>query len=137
MSGLKEHYGNPVLTWGYYPLSEDYNLGGCAGGACGEVGPDMLPIDLSAQARADERQNTMVQRGCNNPIEFQNIPAYTQYVVGTGCYNNECKCKDCHSDCLCDNKGNRVANSGRGLSSYVPLESPLTMHYNDKYLTKW
>jgi hypothetical protein len=107
---VKEHYGNPRLVWGYYPLSADYNSGGCVGNMCG---PDQLPIDPVAQARAHERTQTVEQRGGNNPIDFQEMPAYTQHEVGTGCYNANCHCKDCHYDCMCDDHGHLVGNSGR------------------------
>jgi len=110
---IKEHYGNPQLAWGYYPLSADYNSGGCVGNMCG---PDMLPIDPTAQALAAERTQSMEQRGGNNPIEFQNQPAYTQHEVGTGCYNANCHCKDCHSDCMCDKHGHLIGNSGRAVT---------------------
>lgn len=111
MSGnVKEHYGNPHLVWGYYPLSADYNSGGCVGDMCG---PGQLPVDPAAQALAAERKSTMEQRGGNNPIEFQQYPAYTQHEVGTGCYNANCNCKNCHYDCMCDKHGHLVGNSGR------------------------
>ena len=113
MPNVKEHYGNPRLIWGYYPLSADYNLGGCVGDMCG---PGGIPVDPEAQARAHERTIGMEQRGGNNPIQFQQQPAYTQHEVGTGCYNANCHCKDCHSDCLCDKKGNLLGDSGRAVT---------------------
>lgn len=106
---LIEQYGNPKLVWGYYPLSAEYNSGGCTRG-CGSL----QPADPVSVARAQERKLGMEQRGGNNSFDFQEIPTYTQHQVGTGCYNPNCHCDNCHGDCLCDQQGSILANSGRG-----------------------
>ena len=103
--GLVEKYGNPRLVWGYYPVSEDYNSGGCIGN-CGQA----QPADSIAAIKAQQRLIGMVHRGGNNPFKFQEIPAYTQYEVGTGCYNPNCMCDNCHGDCLCERGAANMTN---------------------------
>lgn len=120
---LIENYGNPRLIWGYYPLSADYNSGGCIGGCGVPLSAD--PLDI---ARAAERKLGMEQRGGNNPFDFQEQQAYTQHEVGTGCYNTNCKCNNCHGDCLCDNNGAIIANNGLG----PIVASPNTNTYDDQ-----
>lgn len=110
MSGkdLVEKYGNPRLVWGYYPLSADYNSGGCVGG-CGPT----PPADPIAVARGEASKMTMEQRGGNNAFHFQQHPGYTQHEVGTGCYNPNCHCPNCQGDCLCSKNGDFMSFSPR------------------------
>lgn len=105
---LVEKYGNPHLVWGYYPLSADYNSGGCMG----TCGPAEIASDFDA-ARGESQSKSMVQRGGNNAFHFKQHPGYTQYVVGTGCYNNNCHSYNCNGDSLCDHKGNFMSHSPR------------------------
>lgn len=111
MSGNKqlvEKYGNPHLVWGYYPLSADYNSGGCVGGC----GPAQLASDFDAARGAASKMN-MEQRGGNNAFHFRQHPGYTQHVVGTGCYNPNCHCYNCHGDCVCDHQYKFKSHSPR------------------------
>ena len=105
---LIEKYGNPRLVWGYYPLSADYNSGGCVGG-CGPA-PPASPINV---ARAEASKMAMEQRGGNNAFKFQQHPGYTQHEVGTGCYNPNCYCPNCNGDCLCSKDGKFMSFSPR------------------------
>ena len=105
---LIEKYGNPRLVWGYYPLSADYNNGGCVGG-CGE---SPLPTSFDA-ARGAASKKAMVERGGNNALHFRQTPGYTQHVVGTGCYNSNCHSPNCHGDSLCHADGSPLSLSPR------------------------
>lgn len=105
---LVEKYGNPYLEWGYYPISADYNSGGCVGN-CGAA---QIATDADA-ARGAANDMAMVQRGGNNAFNFRQHPGYTQHVVGTGCYNPKCHCYNCQGDCVCDDQYNFVAHSPR------------------------
>ena len=119
---LVEQYGNPMLTWGNYPLSAQHNSGGCPGGC-------QLPkVNDCAQKsqKAHERNMGMEQRGGNNPFDFQDAPLFTQHEVGTGCYNSKCKCDNCHGDCLCDSKGDVLVNNGIG-----PIMHSNNFEHND------
>lgn len=107
---LIEKYGNPRLTWGYYPISADYNLGGC-----GEGCESSEPIDELSYVRARERKLGMEQRGGNNPMEFHKQVDYTKYEVGTGCYNPKCKCHNCHGNCFCEKQNNTNTHNSNEL----------------------
>ncbi len=108
---LKEGYGDPHLHHGYYEDSSDYNTGGC------NFEPHTGPATCDDIARANERKTNMEQRAGNNPFVFEEIPkfAHQGFVVGTGCMNPECHCKNCQGDCLCQQDG-----MVQGLLSYVP-----------------
>lgn len=110
MSGkdLIEKYGNPRLVWGYYPLSADYNSGGCVGG-CGPASP----ANAMAVARGAASKKNMEQRGGNNAFQFEQHPGYTQHEVGTGCYNPNCHCPNCQGNCICDKKGGLLSLNTR------------------------
>ena len=99
-----EHFDD--LEWGYYPISEEYNSGGCQGCSLADI--DVTP---EQQLRIDIRDNNSLQRGGNNPMEFMEKPAYTQYEVGTGCYNPNCHCQDCQGDCMCNLPGGSMLSS--------------------------
>ena len=106
---LMEGYGDPHLHPGDYPDSSAYNTGGCM------MEPHMGAASCDDVARANERKKHMEQRAGNNPFVYEDIPKYAQqgFIVGTGCMNPGCHCKNCQGDCYCG------ANM-QGLQSYIP-----------------
>ena len=110
---LVEKYGNPHLVWGYYPLSTEYNSGGCMG-SCGSP---KLPTEFDA-ARGEAMKDSMEQRGGNNAFHFMQHPGYTQHEVGTGCYNPNCHSPNCHGDSLCYKNGTPLSLSPRDPLKY-------------------
>lgn len=94
--GLVETYGDPHLHPGVYEDSSVFNKD-CM------MEPRMGPANCDEIARVAERTIHMEQRAGNNPFVFEEVPKYAQpgFVVGTGCMNAECHCKNCHGDCMC------------------------------------
>lgn len=96
--GLVETYGDPHLHPGIYEDGSAYNSEGCI------LEPSVSAATCDDILRAKERKAHMEQRAGNNPFDFQEIPKYAQkgFIVGTGCMNSACHCKNCHGDCLCE-----------------------------------
>ena len=97
-----ENYGDIHLHPGYYPMAEEYDLGGCFDGNKG--GCLEMP-SAQERARVAERKLIMEQRGMNNPLKYVEAPLYTHYATGTGCMNRTCQCKDCSGLCSCPKTG--------------------------------
>lgn len=130
MSQLKEHYGLTHLLQGPYPMSDEYNAGGCWDSGAAPNVPEG-PI-----ARI---QKNLIARGGNNPIfpeqakekglYFQDymhcgppadpgpfdsgyeMECTTQNVYGIGCSNPKCKCDSCQGMCKCDQTGKQLPGS--------------------------
>lgn len=111
-NNVTENFDN--LEWGYYPISEDYNSGGCIGACEPEY------VSELDRLRVTESQCNMEQRAGNNPIFYENIPAYTQYETGIGCYNSKCKCRNCQGMCSC----------GKAPTSTMPSSNPFFFSFH-------
>jgi hypothetical protein len=93
-----------------YPIHLSYDVGGCQYPEdCGELS---LPSDQEDR-RARCSQLRAVQRGGNNPNEWECCPQ--KKIVGTGCMNSSCNCKDCQGDCVCEAGGEQVEGFAVGI----------------------
>lgn len=95
-----------------FPFHLSFDNGGCQYPEdCGEP---PLPSDAEDR-RARCVQLRAVQRGGNNPHQFECCPE--KKIVGTGCMNPSCNCKDCQGDCVCATGGEQVEGFSVGVSS--------------------
>lgn len=93
-----------------YPIHLSYDVGGCQYPQdCGEV---PLPTDQE-ERRARCNLIRSVERGGNNPNDFECCPQ--KKIVGTGCMNPSCNCKDCQGDCVCEVGGEQIEGFAVGI----------------------